>query len=145
MGLSGFFEIIFGWAMNIDPTFGLFFITLIVALIVTLVYKFATNQKFMKETKQELKNMRKDMKKHRSDVKKMGEIQKEMMGKNMKMMKQQIVPMVITFLPIILIFGWMRASYVDYAFPGIGMSWIWTYIIFSVVLTLLLRKVMKVY
>ena len=62
MVLESFFDLIFGWAVNINPLFGMVFISLILTLLVTLIYKYTTNQKAMKELKDELKSLQGKMK-----------------------------------------------------------------------------------
>jgi uncharacterized membrane protein (DUF106 family) len=50
------------------------------------------------------------MKEFKSDPKKVMEIQKRAMQTNMKYMMHSMKPTLITFLPIIIIFGWMHAN-----------------------------------
>ena len=146
MVLESFFDLIFGWAVNISPLFGMIFISFILTLIVTLIYKYTTDQKSMKDLKDELKNLQKKMKEHKEDNSKMMEIQKEAMEKNIKYMKHTFVPMILTFLPIIIIFGWIKAEYAEEGKIFFGLfGWLGTYIIFSIIFSYGLRKILKVY
>ncbi len=81
----------------------------IITLLITLIYKFTTNQNLMKELKSEMKELQKEMKELKSDPKKMMDVQKKAMQTNMKYMSHSMRSMLFTFIPIILIFGWMNS------------------------------------
>ncbi len=94
---------------NLPPALSIFIISFCITLIITLAYKYLTNQKEMKELKEEMKKMQKELKEARSDPKRMAEINKKMMEKNMRYMKHSFKPTLYTFLPIILIFAWFNS------------------------------------
>lgn len=81
----------------------------IITLLITLIYKFTTNQNLMKELKSEMKELQKEMKELKSDPQKMMGVQKKAMQTNMKYMSHSMRSMLFTFIPIILIFGWMNS------------------------------------
>jgi len=93
---------------DLHPALSIFIVSFGITLIITLAYKYLTNQKEMKELKLEMKSMQKEMKTSKDDPKKMMAINKKMMAKNMKYMKQSFKPTLYTFLPIILIFAWFN-------------------------------------
>ena len=78
---------------------------------------------------------------------KMMNVQKKALEANMKYMMHSFKPMLITFIPLIIVFGWLRTSYqeMDLNFLGIFHSWIWIYIITSVLFSLVIRKVLKIH
>ncbi|MBU2496442.1 MAG: DUF106 domain-containing protein [Nanoarchaeota archaeon] len=125
--------------------------SLLIAVFITFIYKITTNQREMKELKDDLKNLQKRSKEHKGNTEKMLEIQKELASKNLEYMKHSFKPMIYTFLPIIIIFYWLSSLYknagVILTIPlvGWGLNWIWTYILFSFVFSLIVRKTMKVY
>ncbi len=94
-------------------------LSLLLSFVVTMVYKYFTDQKMMKSAREEVKQLQKDMKQHKNDPKKMMEIQKRMMERNMQLMKHSFRPTFITFLPLIIIFGWLQ-GHLTYAplMPG---------------------------
>ncbi|MEA2038185.1 MAG: EMC3/TMCO1 family protein [Nanoarchaeota archaeon] len=98
-----------------DPLLALpiFWVVMIMALVITLVitviYKFTTNQSLMKDLKLEIKELQKQVKELRNDPKKMMEVQKKSMKSNMQYMKHSMRSTLFTFIPIILIFGWMNS------------------------------------
>src|SRR3989338_4205577 len=145
MALDSFFNLIFGCAIDIDPLFGIAVVAFIFTLIVTLIYKYTTDQIFMKNVKGEIKDIQKQMKEHKEDHKKVMDLQKIAMEKNMKYMMHSFKPMLFTFIPVILIFGWLKTAYTDIGPVLFGLSWIWGYIIFSIIFSIALRKVLKVH
>ncbi len=69
----------------------------------------------------------------------------------MKSIKQQFKPMMISFIPIIIIFGWIRGVYsppggepIPLSFFGLH-SWILIYIVSSIIYSLILRKILRVH
>lgn len=143
--LDSFFNAIFGWAINISPLVGILIISIILTLLVTLVYKFMTDQIAIKGLKDEMKSMRQEMKDNKHDQKKMMEIQKRSMEKSLQQMKHTLKPMLITMLPLLIIFSWLRNTYNPIGPILWGMTWIWIYIISSIVFSITLRKIMKVH
>lgn len=81
----------------------------IITLIITLIYKYTTNQSLMKDLKAELKSFQKQIKELRDQPQKAREVQKKMMQTNSKYMMHSFKPMLFTFLPIIIFFGWMSS------------------------------------
>ena len=133
--------------MAIPTPWNLLLISFIITGGITLLYKFATDQKLMKELKQEMKNLQKEMKSLKDNPDKMMSVQKLAMEKNMKYMMQSLKPTIISFIPIIFIFTWLRAYYEGLGNPDIlfGLGWLWIYIVFSIVVSFSLRKVLKIH
>jgi len=139
---------------NLSPLIGLVTITFIMTLLITLVYKWLTNQALMKGMKAEIKDLQKEMKKSKDNQDKMMSIQKELMTKNAQLMKHSLKPTLITLLPLLVVFGWLKKAYIDAGdliswgakIPlfGTGFGWLGTYIIFAVVFSMILRKLLRV-
>ncbi len=92
-----------------------------------------------KEKQKEFRNM---MKEHKGNPSKMMELQKEMMAHNMEFMKENFKhsfrPMLITALPILVVFWWIKD-----VFPEILPGWFWWYLISAIVFSIAFRKVFK--
>ncbi len=93
--------------LNMSPFWGIVIISFVISLIITVVYKFATNQELMKSLKEKQKEYQQRIKELRNNPEEMMKVQKEAMKQNMEYMKHSFKPTLITMLPIILIFGWM--------------------------------------
>src|SRR3989344_6433721 len=144
--LDGFFNSIFGGIIDKSPLGGLVLVSFILTLLITVAYKYLTDQELMKSLKQEIKDFQKEMKEFKHDPSKVMELQKKDMEKNMKYMVQSFKPTLFTLIPLIIIFGWLKNVYTVQTVSFIGItSWFWLYIIFSLVFSIVLRKVLKVH
>jgi uncharacterized membrane protein (DUF106 family) len=92
----------------------LFILSFVIALIITVIYKYTTNQSLMKDLKSELKEFQKQAKNLRDKPEEAMKVQKRMMESNSKYMMHSFKPMLFTFLPIIIFFGWMSAHLAYY-------------------------------
>ena len=153
---DNFFNLIFGWAISLGSPWNILIMSFILTLLITVIYKFATDQILLRELKTQVKGYQKEMKNHRDNPQKMMEMQKQAMGLNVKYMKHSMKPMLYTFIPIILIFGWLKnnptiggTDIITWGFHlplfGTGLGWLGTYIISSIAFSMILRKIMKVY
>ena len=105
--------------LNMSPFWGVVILAFVITLIITLAYKYLTNQSEMKRLKEEQKESQKRMKELRNNPEEMMKVQKAAMKKNMEYMKHSFKATLITFIPIILIFGWMNAHLAyEPIFPG---------------------------
>ncbi|MBW2963287.1 DUF106 domain-containing protein [Candidatus Woesearchaeota archaeon] len=110
MGIfSGLLDPVLNPILVLGPFWAILILSLIISLAITLVYKFATNQKKMKELKDEMKANQKKMKEMKNEPQKLMAMQKEAMKKNMEYMKHSFKATFITLIPILIIFGWMQA------------------------------------
>ena len=73
----------------------------LITLLITLIYKFTTDQDLMKQLKAELKELQAEMKALKSEPEKAMEVQKRAMQTNMKYMMQSMKATLFTFIPII--------------------------------------------
>lgn len=132
-----------------SPLFSLLLISLFVGIISTLSYKYLTNQKLMKETKEEIKKSQEEMKLLKDNPSKMMEKQSEIMKKNFSMMKESYKSILYTFPIFIIIFLLIQKVYAPLGkiniISSFGLTWLWIYILSSFVFSIILRKWLKVY
>jgi len=105
----GFLDSMLGWVLYMHPALGILLISILVSLIITLAIKFLTNQSLMKDLRSELKELQSEMKELKNNPKKMAKINDRFMETNMKYMSQSMRPTFFTFIPIIIVFGWLQA------------------------------------
>ena len=118
-----FLDPILGPLLSLPPVWGILLISGILSLLLTLAYKFTTNQTLMKQLKDEIAVLQKELKELRSDPEKALHVQKKAMEANMKYMMESLKPTLVTFIPIILIFGWLSGHYsVEPLPPGTQFS-----------------------
>lgn len=124
-----------------NPKLAIIIISLLVSIFVSLIYKLTIDQVRMKELKDKQKKLQEEIKKHKENPEKMLELQKEMMGHSGEMMKHSFKPMLLTFIPFLILFNWLRSVFIS---TSLEKSWIWWYIILTLVFNLLLKKVFKI-
>lgn len=98
-----------------NPALTVLVIAFIVSLITTIANKLLVDQDEVNRVQAEMKEFQKELREaqKRGDGKKVAELQAqqtEMMQKQSAMMTNSFKPMFVTFIPIILIFFWMRTS-----------------------------------
>ena len=114
-------------------------VSVIVTLVATLAHKWLTNQEHMKSLKVRQKEIQKELKGCK-DACTMKELNGELMKITGLMMKSSFRPMFVTIIPFLILFWWLRSVFT----PVMGSSWIWWYIGFSIVASIIIRKVLKV-
>jgi len=130
------------WNVNI----GLIIVTAILTFISTIIYKYTTDQKTLKEIKEEQKLIQEEMKKYRDHPEKMMEHQKRSMELSMKTMPLIMRPLIYTTIPLILLFRWFADFFIANPVAIFGfMNWIIAYLIFSIIFSNIFRKMLKVH
>jgi uncharacterized membrane protein (DUF106 family) len=110
---------IFAPLLVIPSLVSIMIISFLIALIITLITKYATNQNLMKQLKEEMKELQNEAKLLKKEPEKAMAVQKQVMQTNMKYMKQSFRSMFYTIIPIIIIFGWMNSNLAfDPILPG---------------------------
>lgn len=84
-------------------------LALMISVLVIFIYKKFTDQVMMKGLKEQLKQYQEEIKKQKQNPSKALSLQKQAMELNMKYMMHSMKPTLITFLPVILIFGWLNS------------------------------------
>lgn len=96
--------------LKLPTLFAVILLSFLISLIITLIYKYTTDQNLMKRLKEEMKEFQKEIKELKKDPKKAMEVQKKAMQTNMKYMAHSMRSTLFTFIPIIIIFSWMNAN-----------------------------------
>ncbi|MCP3681158.1 MAG: DUF106 domain-containing protein [bacterium] len=86
-------------------------VSFLIAFLITIIYKYTTNQSLMKDLKTEMKAFQKQVKELKGHPEKAMAVQKQAMQTNMKYMMHSFKSTIFTFIPIILIFGWLSGHY----------------------------------
>jgi len=108
--------------------------------------------------KEKLKSHRAKIKEHQSalkeatkagDTKRAQKIQSDLLAETMENMKHGFKPMMYTFLPYIIIFGWLRKTYGGVegvaTVAGFSLGWFGWYLICSILASTILNKALKIY
>jgi uncharacterized membrane protein (DUF106 family) len=130
-------------------------ISLGISIIYQLVYEFATDRKKVTDMKNRMKNIREELKGMKPGSKPYNAKQSKMLDLNMDMMKLTMKPTMFTMVPFLLVFTVLRGTYANTGILipvpaflswiplgiGDGLGWMWTYIIFSMLFSTLIRRV----
>ena len=100
---------IFQPLFNLNPFYAVAIISLGITVLITLIYKYTTDQTLMKSLKADMKKSQQELKKNKDDPKKMMGLQKKAMEKNMQYMKHSMKSTLYTMIPIIIIFGYLNS------------------------------------
>jgi uncharacterized membrane protein (DUF106 family) len=132
---------ILGW----NTFWGMTLIVLVITIIMTFVQKYATDQQALKYIKKEQKRIQTEMKKYREHPEKMMQLNKEQMEFMGKMFKLSMSSIVYTAIPFVLLIRWFSDYFTANEFLFFGfMTWFWFYILASIILSSVLRKVFDV-
>lgn len=127
--------------MIANPKLSVIILAFLVTLVMTLVTKKFTDQNRMKELKKIQKACQIKLKDAKGNLEEQKKIQKEMMDCSMELMKHSFKPLLITFIPLLLFFWWIRGIYTG---TELANSWLWYYIGVSIISSIILRKVLDV-
>jgi len=131
-----------GFLLNWNLNLGMLIIVLIITGITTIVQKYATDQKKLKELRVEQKALQVQMKEFKNHPEKLMELQKKQFAMMPKQMKLSTRAIVYTGVPFVLFFRWFNdyfSSGVDVNF-WLGLSWFWFYLISAMIFSTIFRK-----
>lgn len=111
MSISDFLNPVFSPLLNLPIFWAIIVLSFMISLIITIIYKYTTDQNLMKQLKEEMKAFQKQIKELKKEPERAMAIQKKSMRTNMKYMMQSMKSTLYSFIPIILIFGWMNANF----------------------------------
>jgi len=130
------------WNLN----WGMMILVLIISLTTTLVQKYATDQKALKELRKEQKILQAEIKKYKEHPEKVAELSKKQLEFIPRTFKLTSRGIMFTGIPFILFFRWFHDYFTtlgDVKFFGI-FSWFWFYLIFVMIFSSIFRKWFKV-
>ena len=128
--------------INIYPRTGIILMAIAISFLISLVNHFVMDKERMREIKKRQKEIQKEMKEHQKEGNKdkVLELNKEMMSFVGETFKQSFKPMLITIIPIIVFFGFIRNVMSTTEIAG---SWFWYYLVAAIVGSIIFKKVFK--
>ncbi|MEM4358210.1 MAG: hypothetical protein QW244_02560 [Candidatus Pacearchaeota archaeon] len=130
-------------------------ISLLITFFQVLVFKVLSDQGRIKEIKEKQKTISDELKKT-NDIKRIKELNNELVKLSMENMRLSIKPLLIILLPLIFIFWFLKKSYdaagvgniiswgANLPIVGDGAGWLLSFIIFTSIFNIVLRKVLKI-
>lgn len=101
--LNKIFEIIFFPFQNINPWFGMIFISLATGLFMLFIFKLTSNQEGIKQTKNKIKAHLLELRLYKDDLGASFKAQGNILVSNLKYIKYSIKPLLVMIIPVILI------------------------------------------
>lgn len=122
-----------------NPKLSIVLIGIAITFFITLINYFFMDKDRMREIKGKQKEIQKQIKEHQKagNHDKMMELNKELFSHTGEIMRHSLKPMLITIVPIIVLFGFIRNVY---ATTEIASSWFWYYLGSSIVGSITFRK-----
>lgn len=141
-----------GFLLNWNLNLGMLIIVLIITLLTTIVQKYATDQKTLKELRKEQKGIQKQMKEFKDHPEKLMELQKKQFAMMPRQMKLSMRGIIYTGIPFILFFRWFNDFFIGLTELAngvaprfwLGLTWFWFYLIFAIIFGSFIRKWMDV-
>ena len=135
-----------GGLLNWNLTIGMLIIVGILSLITTIIQKYTTDQKSLREIKNQQKALQEEMKQHKDNPQKLMELQKKSFEFIPQTFKLSMGAMVYTAIPLILFFRWFMDFFAAAGNPKFFgfMGWIWFYLLGSLIIGSIFRKIFKV-
>ena len=120
------------------------------SMMSSLVRKAVLDKDRMNEMKEKLKEKKKLLSEatKSGDAKKMQKEQEEFMKLNMENMKYSLKPVIFTFIPFMIIFQWLRGEFdpvgTVVTLFNFDLTWLWWYILCSMISSIILNKLLKI-
>lgn len=121
------------------PKTSIIVISALVSLFITIVNHFMMDKERMRELKAKQKSLQADIKNEQDPKRKM-DMTNEMLQQSMETMKHSLKPALITMVPLLIAFWFIKNLFVT---TSLGGHWIWYYIGGALVFSLLFRKLFK--
>jgi len=136
-----------GFLLNWNLAIGMSIIVLIITILTTIIQKYTTDQKTLKELRDEQKEIQKQIKENKNNPQKIMELQKKQWAGFPKQFKLNMVSIVYTGVPFILLFRWFNDYFISNGNIKIFgfLGWFWFYLIASIIFSSILKKWIKVY
>jgi uncharacterized membrane protein (DUF106 family) len=135
-----------GVLLQWNITIGMLIVVFAITLITVLIQKYATDQKALKELREEQKLLQEEMKKFKDNPEKIAELSKKQMEFFPRTFRLTSRSILYTGLPFILFFRWFSDFFITMGNPKFFgfMTWFWFYFISTIIFSSLLRKWLKV-
>ncbi|MFW6285899.1 MAG: hypothetical protein ACOC16_01890 [Nanoarchaeota archaeon] len=137
--------------LTMSPLLDILIIAFIGSAFVTIINKYLSDQVKIRALRAEMKDLKKKSRKYMvKDPQKAQAIQQEMMKKSFESMKHAMNPkvLIITMIPMLLLIGLVKNLYSPFGdilnLGFVQFAWLGTYIVFSIIWSIALKKLLDV-
>jgi len=121
-----------------NPRSSIIVLAFVVSFVLTIIRYYMTDKEKMKEIKERQRELRKEMKEFKDNPEKIMEINKQMLEDMPEQLKQSFKPMLVTIIPLLIMFAWLKSTFAETA---IASTWIWWYIGASILSSIFFSKI----
>lgn len=135
-----------GKLLELNLNWGMVLISAFITLCMTIVQKYTVDNDTLRELKKEQKILSQEMKKYKEHPEKLMELQKKQLEFIPQTFQLTMRPLMYTSVPIILFFRWFGDYFgaIDESIKIFGFfSWLWAYLVFSIISSIIFRKLFK--
>lgn len=124
------------------PHLSIIVFSAVITFFISIVNFFIMDKDKMKQLKARQKEIQAQLKKHQKEgnQEKMMELNKELLSQTGETLKHSLRPMLITMIPVLLSFNYMRKLFMETALQG---TWFWWYLGSAIVFSIFFRKLFK--
>ncbi len=146
-------DFVFGPVFGLPPAIGEAIVAAVVTIVITLFYKYMVDQNKMRELKTKVKELQKKQKEvPKGNTEELNKLLSEMLSLQNQQMKLNLKPMIPTLLIAVAVFPWMGSVFtgpmviLPFALPFFGndFGWLMWYIILSIPMSIVFRKILGV-
>jgi uncharacterized membrane protein (DUF106 family) len=114
----------------------------LISLFISIVNFFILDKEKLREIKKRQKDLSAEIKQHQKDGNhdKVMELNKELMAHIPETLKHSFKPMLITIIPVLIFFTFIKSAYAETA---ISSTWFWWYLGGAIASSLIFRKLFK--
>jgi uncharacterized membrane protein (DUF106 family) len=123
-----------------NPKISIIVIASLVSLFISLINYFVMDKDKVRKMKSRQKELNKEMKENKHNPEKVLELNKELMSHIGENFRHSIKPMLITIIPVLVVFSWIKNIFAETAISG---SWFWWYLVAAIVASMVFRKLFK--
>jgi len=123
-----------------NPRISIVVIALLVSFFISLTNYFILDKDKLRASKVRQKELQKQIKENKHDPAKTMALNKEYMEHTFGGMKHTFKPMLVTIIPTLIIFSWIKGVFSETVISG---SWFWWYLVFAMVGSIIFRKIFK--
>jgi len=134
-----------GKLLNWNVDIGIILITAILIFISSLLQKYKTDQNLLKNIKEQQKIIQQEIKLYKDNPEKTMELSKKSFELTMQALPITMRPAMYTIIPFVLFLRWFNDYFSGMHVKIFGfLSGIWAYIIFSLIWSVVWKKVLKI-
>ena len=124
------------------PRISIILFSALISLFISIVNFFILDKDRLREIKKRQKELQLEIKDHQKNGNhdKVMELNKELMAYIPETFKHSFKPMLITIIPILFLFTFIRGAYADTA---IASTWFWWYLGSAIIASIFFRKLLK--